>query len=76
MTVEGKSWIRKEKLKEKQPKRWRREKRMKKNIANELMKMKKEWGVSGGGRGGGKQMENKNKVVQQRTSNSNTLTKL
>ena len=41
----------------KQPKRWRREKRMKKNIENELVKMKKEWGVGGGGRNEGKQMK-------------------
>ena len=57
--MEGKRWIRKEKLKGKQPKRWRREKRMKKNIENELMKMKNEWGMGGGERDGGKQMKRK-----------------
>ena len=56
---ERESWMMKEKLKGKRPKRWRREKRMKKNIENELMKMKNEWGVGGGERDGGKQMKRK-----------------
>ena len=64
------SLMRKEKLKGKRPKYEGRKKKMKKQMESELYNIKRELGVGGGGRDGGRQME---REKNQRTKKYNCV---